>query len=125
MKTLHDVAARFPALYAPGWTTDLTCGSGWSTIAGDACDQLDAVRRRDRAGLRVHHIVRNSGGLRIWAEPATSEVRTIVEWAERLSRYSCERCNDLGTFSGHLFGAWRTLCHDGDDREFGLRRGQR
>lgn len=125
MNTLREVAARYPDLFTPDWTTDLTCGSGWSTIASDACDQLDALRRRDNATLRIHHISRNFGGLRLWAEPATSEVRTIVDGAERLSRYACEHCNDFGKFGGHLFGAWMTLCHDCDDREFSPERGQR
>ncbi|MDT8853442.1 hypothetical protein RNZ50_00015 [Paracoccaceae bacterium Fryx2] len=125
MNTLHHVAARFPDLFVPNWTTDLTCGSSWSTIASDACNQLDALRRRDDAGLRVHHISRNFGGLRLWAEPATSQVRTIVDWAERLSRYSCEYCKSPGVYREHPFGAWLTLCPDCAERELGFDRGRR
>ena len=124
MNTLHEVAALYPELFAQNWTTDLTCGSGWSALAGDACNQLAALRSRDNADLRVHHISRSFGG-RLWAEPTTSEVRTIVEWAERASRYACQHCNDYGTFTGHLFGGWLTLCGDCEDREFGPGRGQR
>ncbi len=119
MNTLKEVAEQFPALFAPCWTTDLTCGSGWSTLAGDACNQLDALHHRDNPGLRVHHISRNFGGLRLWAEPATAEVRNIVDRAERLSRYSCEYCHRPGAFGEHRFGAWLTLCPDCADRELG------
>lgn len=124
MNTFHEIAACFPELFASGWTTDLTCSSGWSIIAKDACNQLDALRRREHRALKVHHISRNFGGLRLWAEPATSEVRTIVDWAERLSRYACEYCDRPGEFREHRFGAWLTLCSDCADRELGSERGQ-
>jgi len=114
-KTLRDLAS-FEALeknYPNIATPYIESGFGWMPILQVLfayADEWNATAQNEEEKIVFEQIKEKFGVLRIYHSGGSPEFRGMVEMAEIMSQYICERCGDIAD-SQRVKGYWcQTLC---------------
>lgn len=106
---LERLEKEFPNIEAPY----IESGIGWAPILEVLfayADEWNATLDNEEEKIVFDQIKEKFGGLRIYYTGGSPEFRGMVEMAEILSQYICERCGDIAD-SERGKGYWcQTLC---------------
>lgn len=95
-------------------------GLGWNAIVQDMCLSIDFFIEEFDDGrydnFKITAIESKFGVLNVEYEPADKHIKKIVDFAEKMSYYTCETCGDNGKiYCSSKWLHWsnyKTLCKD-------------
>ena len=101
-------------------TFGFECGDGWYWLIDNLCSsiqwRIDHPSWKNGAPIEIPQVIavqvkEKFGGLRFYVDSATSEIHTIISFAESLSMSICEFCGTTKNV-GHTSGWITTICEE-------------
>tara|TARA_Y100001938_G_scaffold91444_1_gene125450 strand:+ start:2576 stop:2977 length:402 start_codon:yes stop_codon:yes gene_type:complete len=113
-----DLINVYRHLFAPSAT--IQCGPGWSVILQDMCFSLDYLltefQDEHSHDFQINQIISKFGILYIEYENGDQNIKKIIDFAQKISYYTCEVCGTPGKIycstKWLLWSDYKTLCKD-------------
>lgn len=84
------------------------CDDGWAVILEPVAKYLHEYNSGHAPPIKVVQIKQKFGGLRVYVQGVTPELRRLIDVAEQVSYLTCEVCGETGELRR---GRWiQTLC---------------
>ena len=96
--TYSEITRLYADLFVPD--IKIKCGKGWSEIIADMCLSLDLLVNEldgeNYTDFKIESIESKFGVLKVDYNFADKNLKKIIDFAERLSYYTCEMCGEPG-----------------------------
>jgi hypothetical protein len=96
----------------------IECEPGWENIIEDMCFSIEYFLDEDRPNnlFKINIIESKFGVLSVDCDNNTPAIKKVIDFAQKLSYYSCETCGDKGKiYCSNKWLYWskyKTLCKD-------------
>lgn len=89
-----DLEARMVAQYPENFSAcfDFSSPAGWDTLVEHLCHRVIALD----PDIKIEQVKDKFGELRFYTSPTSTEVRELIDAAERESAHTCESCGAPG-----------------------------
>ena len=126
----EKLCAKYPLIFA-GRNKSMTetamcwgfeCGDGWYWLINRLCSNLQWNTDHNNTSGKYPQVVavqvkEKFGGLRFYIESASDAQYAVIDFAETLSEYTCEKCGSVKDVGQTTIRWVTTLCKECAERE--------